>query len=182
MPMTPEQMRLAIMSNLTAKTGHDLVYWLELLEKEGPASGEERVLWLKEKQGLGHWQAHTIVYEAVKPDDYQPPSDKELAAAQYSGDKTSLKPIYDRLIKAAKGLGKDVSMEPRKTYVSLNRKRQFAIIQASTKTRVDLGLALPGRETSWKAAGSRQSGFRTHHPQGQPHPPRRRLTTRSSPG
>ena len=31
----------------------------------------------------------------------------------------------------------------RKTYVTLIRRRQFGIIQASTKTRIDLGLVLP---------------------------------------
>jgi len=164
MAMTPEQMRQAIISNLPTKTGHDLAYWVEMLEKEGPATPEERILWLKERQGLGHWQAHTIVYEAEKPEGYRPPSDEELVAAQFTGDKASLKPIYELLVGAARDLGDDISIEPRKTYVSLNRQRQFAIIQASTPIRVDLGLALPGYKPlgRLREAGSLGSQRTTH--------------------
>jgi hypothetical protein len=37
-----------------------------------------------------------------------------------------------------------VTASARKTYVTLARKRQFAVIQPSTATRLDLGLVLPG--------------------------------------
>ncbi|HEX8727815.1 MAG TPA: DUF5655 domain-containing protein, partial [Ktedonobacterales bacterium] len=40
-------------------------------------------------------------------------------------------------------LGDDVRIEPRQTYVAFARRSQFALIQPSTKTRVDLGLVLP---------------------------------------
>lgn len=49
-----------------------------------------------------------------------------------------------RRVAAARKLGKDVTPNARKTYVSLVRKRQFGAIQPSTADRVDLGLVLPG--------------------------------------
>jgi hypothetical protein len=67
MALTPDEMRQEIIADLPANTGHDLAYWIELMDREGPDTSEERILWLKEKQGLGQWQAHTIVYEAEKP-------------------------------------------------------------------------------------------------------------------
>lgn len=164
MPMTPEQMRRAIIHNLPEKTGRSLEEWIDILTSGGPGSRKERISRLKSEYGLGHGQAQTIVSEAEKPADYRPPMPTELIEAQYSGDKAALKPIFDRLIKAAKGLGKDVTIDPRKTYVSLQRQRQFGLIQPATKTRVDVGLVLPGARSGarLKDAGSFGSGRTTH--------------------
>jgi len=51
--------------------------------------------------------------------------------------------MANAMIKAAKACG-EVEVSPKKAYVSLRRSKQFAIIQPSTKTRVDLGLNMKG--------------------------------------
>ena len=44
------------------------------------------------------------------------------------------------------GFGGDVELAPKKGYVSLRRKKQFALLMPSTKDRFDIGLALKGEE------------------------------------
>jgi len=50
--------------------------------------------------------------------------------------------------------GKDIEVSPKKAYVSLRRKKQFAIIQPSTKTRLDVGLNIKGLAPSGKLEAS----------------------------
>ncbi|HXV41755.1 MAG TPA: DUF5655 domain-containing protein [Anaerolineae bacterium] len=102
------------------------------------------------------------VWSAVRFRPGQPVEDQ--FASQYAGAKAVLRPIYDRLAEAATALGSDVTLEPRKTYVALARGRQFGLIQASTKSRVDLGLKLPGVEPTERlqAAAGFGSGQITH--------------------
>ncbi len=89
---------------------------------------------------------------------------QDLIASQYSGRKSALRPIYDRLISIAKSFGDDVEIAPRKTYVALSRKKQFAVIKASTNSRVDLGLKLKGFRPGSRLedAGNFGSGSITH--------------------
>ena len=75
-------------------------------------------------------------------------------AAQYAGPKAGLRPIYDAVIKAVQSLGKDVEVSPKKTYVSLRRSKQFAIVQPSTRTRVDLGINLKGEPAGGRLEAS----------------------------
>jgi predicted transport protein len=91
-------------------------------------------------------------------------SDKELIDSQYQGNKAHLKPMYERLVQVSLDFGNDVQLAPRKTYVALQRKKQFAVIKPSTITRVDLGLKLKGVESEGRlqTAGTLGSGSMTH--------------------
>jgi hypothetical protein len=64
-----------------------------------------------------------------------------LIAGQYA-DRPHLRAILDTLLAAVPALG-PVTVQPRKTFVSLvTPRRTFAVVQATTKRRVDLGLRL----------------------------------------
>jgi predicted transport protein len=58
------------------------------------------------------------------------------------------------LVEKLKKLGSDVEFVPKKAYVSVKRKKQFAIIQPSTKTRLDLGINIKGKEPQGKLEAS----------------------------
>jgi hypothetical protein len=102
------------------------------------------------------------VWSAVRFKPAEPLQDQ--FAAQYAGAKAGLLPLYQRLAEASQALGSDVRLETRKTYVALVRRKQFGLIQASTKNRLDLGLKLPGVAPTERlqAAGGFGSGQITH--------------------
>lgn len=71
------------------------------------------------------------------------PEAVQLIDGQYA-DRPHLRPILDAVLAAIRPLGA-VTVEARKTLVSLvTPRRTFAVVQATTKNRVDLGLRLEG--------------------------------------
>ncbi len=61
----------------------------------------------------------------------------------YSGKKAHLRPIHDRLLAAIEKLGA-FETAPKKGYVSLRRKKQFAMIGPAAGDRVEVGLNMKG--------------------------------------
>lgn len=91
------------------------------------------------------------------------PAGDALIEAQYSGAKSGLRHLYDALIGEARKLGSDVEISPKKTYVSLRRSKQFAIVKPATKDRIDLGLNLKGVDATERLEeGKVFSGMCTH--------------------
>jgi hypothetical protein len=145
--------------NLEAKTGKTVAEWIGVARGLGAKHGEI-VKALKSEHGLTHGYANYIALETLK--SAEPGADDPLAA-QYAGDRARLRPIYDKLVKALNKLGPDVALAPKKAYVSVRRKKQFACIQPSTATRVDVGVNLKGAKPAGRleASGSFNTMF-TH--------------------
>jgi hypothetical protein len=137
-------------SSLTAlkqKTGRTMEEWVKLVQKSGPATEKERRAWLKAEHGLGMNYASWIAEHSVgKGDDGNPETylrqAEEFVDNMFSGAKKSLRPIFDALLKLARSMGADVKVCPCQTMVPLYRKHVFAQIKPTTRTRIDLGLAL----------------------------------------
>ena len=138
---TPEEMTASMIANMPEKTGKPLDQWLAIVAKSGLDKHGKIVAMLKGDHGMGHGYANLVASKALESGE-----EVDLVAAQYSGAKADLKPIHDAIVAYAKSLGSDIEIAPKKTSVSLRRKKQFALITPATKTRVDLGLALKGDE------------------------------------
>jgi len=141
MPKSPEEMASAMIANMPEKTGKTLHQWIAIAKGSGVIKHSEIVRDLKSNHGMTHGFANLVAHKTLRSDAGS--ANTDLVAAQYAGAKESLKPIYDALIQAAADCG-DIEVAPKKAYVSLRRSKQFAIIQPSTRTRVDLGLKLQG--------------------------------------
>jgi hypothetical protein len=81
----------------------------------------------------------------------------ELVADQY-GDRPLLRPVLDAVLAALPALG-PVTVQPRKTCVSLiTPRRVFAVVQPTTKSRVDLGLRLDHERPGGRLLAARDLG------------------------
>jgi predicted transport protein len=143
MPKSPEELQAVMVANMKAKTGKTLERWLAVAKKAKLAKHGELMKHLKGDHGMTHGFANLVAHYHFKPAAGDPASGDPVEL-QYGGKKAGLRPIYDALIAAANKLGSDVEVSPKKAYVSLRRSKQFAIIQPSTATRVDLGLNMKG--------------------------------------
>ncbi len=133
----------SMVAGLEKKTGKTLDWWVGQAEGAGSDKHSEMVNYLKTEHGLGHGHANFVVLTLRERMAGGPPSEEDLIEAQYKG-KEALIPTYERLLAAAKALGSDVEVAPKKTSVSLRRSKQFALIEPASKTRIDLGLNLKG--------------------------------------
>lgn len=140
--------------NLETQTGKNRAQWIALANAKGFAKHGELVAWLKAEHQMGHGYANLIAVRAREAASGGPTADEDLLAAQYAGAKAGLRPLYDTVLAYVQTLGSDVEISPKKAYVSLRRSKQFALLQPSTATRLDLGLNLKGVEPSGKLEAS----------------------------
>lgn len=135
----------AVIANFQAKTGRSLESWVALLREEKPADAKA---WLK-AQGLGTNQAGFVMQRAGAapghafddtPQGYLAAA-PGYVAAQYSGKKEALRPLFEAVVVLARSLGSDVKVCPCETMVPFYRNHAFAEVKPLV-SRLDLGLAL----------------------------------------
>lgn len=146
---------------LQDKTGKTLAEWVAIVTKKGLTKHSEIMGFLKSEHGLTHGFANFVALKARAADAGSHDPD-ELVAAQYE-KKPDLRPIYEQLRAAITKLGSDVSVVPKKAAVSFVRKTQFALVQPTTKTRIDLGLKIKDKAPAGRLEGSGPFGAMCTH-------------------
>jgi hypothetical protein len=130
-------------ANIARETGRPVAEWGARALAAGMQRHGEIVSWLKQQHGLSHSHANQIAKRALQPAAETAGGDN--VDHLFQGGREGLRPIYDGIVAAAKSLGADVSLAPKKNNVSVRRRRQFALLQPSTRTRLDVGLILKAR-------------------------------------
>ncbi|MBM3765690.1 MAG: DUF4287 domain-containing protein [Acidobacteria bacterium] len=125
------------LANIQKKTGKSLDDLTALVRGSGMEKHGEIVAMLKTTLGLGHGDANTIAHHAKAAP--APAGDDTI----YTGAKATLKPVHDKLMAAISKFG-EFEIAPKKGYVSLRRKKQFAMIGPATNTQVEVGLNMKG--------------------------------------
>lgn len=137
-----------VIARMKAKTGRTVDEWVACVRKHGPKTEKDRREWLKREHKLGTNYAGWIAERAAGKGEEDGDPDAYLEAADtyvrdmFAGSKAALKSIYDELLEVGFSIGNDVKACPCKTIVPLYRTHVFAQIKPTTRTRIDLGLAL----------------------------------------
>jgi len=152
MAQQPDPQVQAMLDNMPDKTGKPLESWYELLEASQLEKHGEMMKLIKGEHGVSHGYANMIVL-LYRQSKEGAAGEDDLVAAQFAGAKAGLRPIYDAILRAVGKFGQDIEVAPKKTYISLRRSKQFAIVQASAKDRVDLGLNLKGVQAEGRLEG-----------------------------
>ncbi len=152
---------LTMLENLKEKTGHSLDEWKKIITKEKLAKHGEIVKFLKEKHNVTHGYASEIALKVLGSDADSTTDTDALIETQYKG-KEHLKGLYDKLIAEIQKFGGEFEIAPKKTYVSLKRKKQFVILNPASKTRFEIGFNLKGVEAKGKLENEKPNGICSH--------------------
>lgn len=141
---------------LRSRTGQDVSAWNERVAAEGLDDERSLRAWLSDRGVTGYAQA-LLVWERFGYPEFLLADAEQLIVKQYA-DRPRLKPILDAVLAALPALG-PVTVQARGTYVSLvSPRRTFAVVQATTKSRLDLGLRLAGVESSGRLLVAKNMG------------------------
>ena len=146
-----ERAKATQITNIQKKTGKSLEDLTELIQTSGLSKHGELRSMLMDKLGLGYGDANMLVQYILKTDVQLVVQEKGLSTEDildeiYSGPKASLRSIHEKVMSAILQFGA-FEIAPKKGYVSLRRKRQFAMLGPSTNTRVELGINIKNLET-----------------------------------
>lgn len=132
--------------NIQNKTGKSLEELFTIIKESGLEKHNQIRDMLKKELDIGYGDANMLVHVFKKSLDDQLSPEDELENSLitiYSGSKESLRPLHDAVMKAIHQLG-DFDIFPKKTYLSLRRKKQFAMVGPGTKNRLEIGLNMKG--------------------------------------
>jgi hypothetical protein len=136
------------LANIEKKTGKSLAELAEIARNSGLSKHSEIRDMFKRDFNLGYGDANTLAHAATKMQEKSAAttgakSIDDVVDGFYSGPKATLRPIHDRIMNELQSIG-PFEIAPKKTYLSLRRKKQFAMVGPATNTRVEVGLNMKG--------------------------------------
>ncbi len=151
----PQAAALTQLRNIQTRAGKTIAELHAAIAASGLVKVGERRAWAMEHFKLGYGDANTLALTMGKPlpdlgagagpvDASAVPAGEALDAI-YSGAKAHLRPLHEVVIAAITAFG-PFEQAPKKAYVSLRRKKQFAMLGPATKDLIEIGInhkALP---------------------------------------
>jgi hypothetical protein len=130
--------------NIQKKTGKTLAELSALVKDSGLTQHSQIREMLMRQLDLGYGDANALVHAILQSDGTRSAEAKGLSTDAvideiYAGPKVALRPIHDVLMAEIITFGAFETL-PKKGYVSLRRKKQFAMIGPGSNARVDVGI------------------------------------------
>ncbi len=158
---SPEQARATQIRNIEAKTGKSLEELKSLLRGSGLSKHGELRSHAMQSLALGYGDANMLAHLTLASDGRDAAETRPLddvVAAIYADKKAPLRPIHDALMAAVRAFG-NFEIAPKKNYVSLRRKKQFATVGPGSATRVDVGLNMKGVTPTGRLLAEKPGGM-----------------------
>ncbi|OGN74845.1 MAG: hypothetical protein A2X25_15465 [Chloroflexi bacterium GWB2_49_20] len=134
--------------NIETKTGKTLDELTLLIQNSGLTQHGQIRDFLIQEFKLGYGDANMLVHYALQSDGQSAAgasgaSLQEITSQIFAGKTETQRQIHDRVMLEVEKFGK-FEIAPKKTYLSLRRKRQFAMLGPASKNRVEVGLNMKG--------------------------------------
>jgi hypothetical protein len=134
--------------NIQGRTGKTIAELHAAVAASGAARHAEKRSWLMAQFHLGYGDANAVVHFIDKPmpdlgggatPAAAPAVVEDPLAVLYTGAKAGLRPLHEAVMARIRSFG-PFEEAPKKSYVSLRRKKQFAMVGPATKDSVEIGL------------------------------------------
>lgn len=135
----PQQGMQTHLANIEKRSGKTIAELHAILQKSGLEKHGEMVALLKEKLGLGHGDANSVVKARTAK---SAPAGDPLDAI-YSGSKAPLRALHEALMAKLAKFGA-FEIAPKKANVSLRGKKQWALLGPGSKGRLEIGINMKG--------------------------------------
>lgn len=139
-----DKARKTQLSNIQNKTGKNLEEIRAMIRTSGLTKHSELRQMFIDKFGLGFGDASSLVHFALQTDGQSAAEANqmdmdEILSGIYTASKAPLRPLHEKVMDQVIKLG-EFTIAPKKTYLSLRRKRQFAMLGPGTRGRLEIGL------------------------------------------
>lgn len=131
------------LKNIETRSGKSLAELHEIIRKSGLTKHGQIRDMLKTELSMGHGDANTLAHNFLDAGKEAPANDDEVLSTIYGGPKAALQPIHEAIMAKISALG-EFEISPKKTYLSLRRKKQFAMVGPATNSRIEVGLNMKG--------------------------------------
>ena len=121
-----------LIDNLKNSTGKPLGDWMKLVAASGATKRNEIIVWLKRKHGFGHMNASLLSGIYLNKGKPVYGSTENLLNNQFERA-AAMRPLFEAFTAFVKKHFPNSTVLPKKTYVSILEKREFAAINIKAK-------------------------------------------------